>query len=147
MEEDKILYQTNFEIAKDIRQEIYTQEPFRSGEDSDEEDSRTPRSSISSILSQEIYITDDTSYEELLEIQERIGFVCKGVDVSTIEKNTQKFVMKRKANEHCVICLEDFNPGESTRILHCNHFYHSDCIECWLKKSKECPICKKCFLD
>lgn len=148
MDEDRILNQTNFEIAKDIRNDIFVQDPLCENQGEQRVGIQTPRTSISAILSQEhFYISDDTSYEELLELQERIGYVSKGVDIITIEKYTQKFIMKRKYQEHCVICLEDMNIGEHGRILKCNHFYHSECIECWLMKSKECPICKEDFLD
>jgi len=29
-----------------------------------------------------------------------------------------------------------------TYIPHCNHCYHSECIEIWLKRDGTCPLCR-----
>ncbi|GJQ10866.1 hypothetical protein GpartN1_g2657.t1 [Galdieria partita] len=44
----------------------------------------------------------------------------------------------------CVICLEDFEVDCSIRMLHCAHFFHSNCLSQWLSKSTQCPLCKVC---
>ncbi|KAK3198974.1 hypothetical protein Dsin_022389 [Dipteronia sinensis] len=44
----------------------------------------------------------------------------------------------------CAICLDDFVDGDSCRILIvCNHIFHSNCIDQWLKYQLTCPICRK----
>ncbi|KAL5804501.1 hypothetical protein ACOSQ3_031301 [Xanthoceras sorbifolium] len=44
----------------------------------------------------------------------------------------------------CAVCLEDFVDGDSCRILIvCNHIFHSNCIDQWLKYQSTCPICRK----
>ena len=42
----------------------------------------------------------------------------------------------------CMICLEDYKNGEKATTLPCIHFYHTNCINNWLKKQNSCPICK-----
>ena len=42
----------------------------------------------------------------------------------------------------CSICMESFKPREEMRTLPCLHFFHKNCIDRWLKQSKQCPICK-----
>ncbi|CAO3610751.1 unnamed protein product [Cunninghamella blakesleeana] len=43
----------------------------------------------------------------------------------------------------CAICLDDFKPTSTIRILPCYHSYCVDCIDFWLtKKSRFCPVCK-----
>ncbi|EME29400.1 hypothetical protein Gasu2_32110 [Galdieria sulphuraria] len=42
----------------------------------------------------------------------------------------------------CVICLDDFEVNCSIRMLHCAHFFHSNCLRQWLSKSTQCPLCK-----
>lgn len=49
-------------------------------------------------------------------------------------------------NAECVICAEPFVEGQDyVTPLYCDHrhYYHSDCIESWLVRKNECPLCKK----
>ena len=49
--------------------------------------------------------------------------------------------------ESCVICLSEFDDGDSITTLPCGHDYHTECIKPWLlKRSSKCPICKASFL-
>lgn len=70
----------------------------------------------------------------------------EGIDKITIEnlpiskiKDINKLDEEKKK---CLICLENFQNGEYTRILPCIHIFHSDCIKKWMKTKKMCPICK-----
>ena len=40
----------------------------------------------------------------------------------------------------CVICLNEINKDE--KVLDCNHVFHKECIEKWMKEKTECPICR-----
>mmetsp|Transcript_17895 Transcript_17895/g.32468 ORF Transcript_17895/g.32468 Transcript_17895/m.32468 type:complete len:314 (-) Transcript_17895:114-1055(-) len=42
----------------------------------------------------------------------------------------------------CMVCLESFKAGEEIRILPCLHRFHKGCVDEWLARSAECPICK-----
>ena len=42
----------------------------------------------------------------------------------------------------CSICLCDFNNGKCIKNLKCNHFFHTNCIDAWLKHKPSCPICR-----
>lgn len=44
--------------------------------------------------------------------------------------------------DRCTICLDDFVDGESCRVFACNHVFHSNCIDPWLKNHLTCPICR-----
>lgn len=46
----------------------------------------------------------------------------------------------KKARE-CVICMIEFNVGDSVRYLPCMHTYHCQCIDDWLMRSLTCPSC------
>jgi len=61
-------------------------------------------------------------------------------------------MMKGKYNpeEHvddkeCIICMVDYVEQDDITPLPCNpkHFFHSACIENWLKSNNSCPLCKK----
>lgn len=43
----------------------------------------------------------------------------------------------------CPICLSDFSEGESIRALPgCGHSFHKACIDLWLLRRADCPMCK-----
>jgi len=43
----------------------------------------------------------------------------------------------------CHICLQDFVEGDELRSLPCNHSFHVDCVDTWLRqKSSSCPTCR-----
>jgi hypothetical protein len=89
------------------------------------------------------------SYEELLNLQERIGNVPVGIDKETLENITSKFKLKKIPEDEklCSICYDDFKINENVRKLPCMHLYHSHCIDKWLKNSKKCPLCQKEILE
>ncbi|KAD4178414.1 hypothetical protein E3N88_27005 [Mikania micrantha] len=44
----------------------------------------------------------------------------------------------------CPICLSDYEPKESVRTIpECNHYFHADCIDEWLRLNATCPVCRK----
>lgn len=54
----------------------------------------------------------------------------------------------KKKYRDCAICLNDYANGEACRVFPlCNHMFHLDCIDKWLKNHLTCPVCRKCILD
>ena len=54
--------------------------------------------------------------------------------------------MKRESRgkETCAICVDEFQEGDMTRVLPCNHYFHPHCIDPWLTShSSLCPLCKQ----
>jgi len=49
-----------------------------------------------------------------------------------------------KPNEGpCSICLSDYLPKDTIRCIpYCNHCFHADCIDGWLKMNATCPLCR-----
>ena len=47
--------------------------------------------------------------------------------------------------QECVICMEEFKDSDEVAELKCDerHYFHSKCLEDWLKRKLECPLCKK----
>ncbi|KAL8254789.1 hypothetical protein R6Q59_033010 [Mikania micrantha] len=46
-------------------------------------------------------------------------------------------------SEDCSICLERFNDGEICRVIPvCDHVFHARCVDRWLMKVPNCPICR-----
>jgi hypothetical protein len=42
----------------------------------------------------------------------------------------------------CNICLEAFVNGDNVKTLPCLHMFHTSCIDTWLTRKSECPLCK-----
>mmetsp|Transcript_88392 Transcript_88392/g.249059 ORF Transcript_88392/g.249059 Transcript_88392/m.249059 type:complete len:374 (+) Transcript_88392:84-1205(+) len=57
---------------------------------------------------------------------------------------TQAEVAAGVPEEHrsCTICMEDFQAGDQQRTLPCFHRFHVNCIDRWLTRQGECPMCK-----
>ena len=45
--------------------------------------------------------------------------------------------------KECSICIQDYNLGEYRKTLNCEHTFHKKCIDRWLKKSNNCPLCRQ----
>ncbi len=48
------------------------------------------------------------------------------------------------AHTSCAICMVDYNEQDDVIILPCNsnHYFHSLCVEEFLKVKSECPLCR-----
>ena len=70
---------------------------------------------------------------------------CKGCYSDCLK---DKKIKKRKIKEdelllsECVICLENYKKEDKISILSCDHYYHTKCLNEWLKKKQECPLCR-----
>ena len=87
---------------------------------------------------------DKMSYEQLLQLEEEVGSVNKGLTKDKIKKIPVKPFRKALFDDNldCIICMEKFEENELVKQLLCGHVFHSDCIDKWLEKEKKCPFCK-----
>ncbi|KAH7297199.1 hypothetical protein KP509_26G058500 [Ceratopteris richardii] len=94
---------------------------------------------------------DSMSYEDLLALEERIGDVCTGLERDTISSclksklfmgNNDLVQIKEVSELKCSICQVDFEEGNELGTLKCGHSHHFQCIEEWLSRKNQCPICK-----
>eukprot|EP00106_Octopus_bimaculoides_P006102 XP_014773544.1 PREDICTED: E3 ubiquitin-protein ligase RNF126-B-like [Octopus bimaculoides] len=46
-------------------------------------------------------------------------------------------------NLQCPPCLNEFELSEQVKELGCNHQYHINCIDQWLLRHGNCPVCRK----
>lgn len=43
----------------------------------------------------------------------------------------------------CCICMAELEEGEELiRLEKCSHRFHFDCLQSWLRKSNQCPVCR-----
>ncbi|XP_047338943.1 uncharacterized protein LOC124942472 [Impatiens glandulifera] len=95
---------------------------------------------------------DNMTYEDLLELGERIGYVNTGLKEEDIIHCLRKLKISRRegqeedllteSDRNCSICQEEYGEEDETGKLDCGHFFHSHCIEQWLVRKNSCPICK-----
>ncbi|CAM8960438.1 unnamed protein product [Rhodiola kirilowii] len=91
---------------------------------------------------------DRMTYEELLDLGERIGEVCTGLSDDAVSKCLIEVVRYSSTDheqdeESCPICLEEYKNTDSVgKLSGCGHGYHSSCIKKWLSMKNSCPICK-----
>lgn len=51
------------------------------------------------------------------------------------------------APSDCSICLHSISESESMGVSkNCSHVFHYECIQSWLYKRKECPMCRTIYL-
>jgi len=43
---------------------------------------------------------------------------------------------------NCIVCMCEIEENEECKKLECGHIFHSDCIDNWLKRTLECPMCR-----
>ncbi|CAD8168072.1 unnamed protein product [Paramecium octaurelia] len=85
---------------------------------------------------------DEMSYEQLQELQEKMGFVSRGLVEHQIQVLLKQCTIQNQTNDCCTICLED--SGSPVEIqLECGHVFHKECISEWLSREKHCPVCKR----
>lgn len=87
---------------------------------------------------------DSMSYEQLLNLEDNVGKVSKGLTEQQIDNlPTIKYHQKiSKDIDKCIICMEEFKRREKVKALPCGHIFHHNCIKEWLLKEKTCPFCK-----
>ncbi|KAF8696089.1 hypothetical protein HU200_036979 [Digitaria exilis] len=93
---------------------------------------------------------DNMTYEELLELGDKIGYVNTGLREEEITRSIRKvkhpslgsFRFATEMEKKCSICQEEFESNEEMGRLNCGHSYHVYCIKQWLSQKNTCPVCK-----
>ncbi|WOH12283.1 hypothetical protein DCAR_0831785 [Daucus carota subsp. sativus] len=51
--------------------------------------------------------------------------------------------LPKPSDSTCAICLSEYQPKDTIRTVPaCNHYFHSTCIDEWLKLNATCPVCR-----
>ena len=107
---------------------------------------------LDEILARELSIDSDGNIPQSPEIftdhvvgpeDSRIGAaeITEIVNLPTFKFSIQTSSCVQTSNMMCTVCQCDFEEGELLRTLPCNHVYHVECIDPWLRMKKVCPIC------
>ena len=60
--------------------------------------------------------------------------------VQQIERAVQ--IQPTSVNTMCVICQEEIQTLNMSRIRPCNHCFHEDCLREWFTQNPRCPTCR-----
>ena len=91
---------------------------------------------------------EEGNLQSIIENKENLGENNLSRLDSTVGEESQQTANQAETNEQeqeekCMICLDSLDKSASTtRELHCNHFYHENCIELWFVNDNRCPICR-----
>ena len=87
---------------------------------------------------------NENDYEILQQLDEsKVDEGCNEYEIERLPEHLQLETTNRK----CSICLGPFEVGDRVRTIPCLHSYHKDCIDEWLRKKAQCPICKSSVTD
>lgn len=86
----------------------------------------------------------DREYEMFSNL-ENVNVPCKPEVIAKIIPTKysdieQKY--KEERNIECSICLSEYEKDDLVTLLKCDHIYHIDCINNWIKNNSKCPVCK-----
>ncbi|XP_016470846.1 uncharacterized protein LOC107793076 [Nicotiana tabacum] len=99
---------------------------------------------------------DNMSYEELLELGDKIGYVNTGLredEIARCVRRTRPFflnnfsLIRTELERKCSICQEEYEAEDEMGKLDCGHFYHIRCIKQWLMQKNSCPVCKSAAMS
>jgi hypothetical protein len=55
------------------------------------------------------------------------------------------FLTNCSTEKECSICLQKIHRKKQPFV--CNHSFHSECIDTWMKQNQSCPICRETKLN
>ena len=74
---------------------------------------------------EKVELVDDTEYN-----------TCDNCNmINHLNKNTMEPI------DNCSICLKDIYTNTMTKT-DCNHYFHTTCLDNWLKNRQTCPLCR-----
>ncbi|GAV81974.1 zf-RING_2 domain-containing protein [Cephalotus follicularis] len=100
---------------------------------------------------------DNMTYEQLLELGDRIGYVSTGLKEDEIGRCLRKIkhsvlndlppLLPMHVDMKCSICQEEYEADDEIGNLVCGHSFHLPCIKQWLAQKNTCPVCKNAPTD
>ena len=70
------------------------------------------------------------------------------IEEEEVNYSHNRVVVRENVKEEiCSICLEELFPEDVENAnevieLKCNHMFHKECLDPWIKTNKNCPLCK-----
>jgi len=97
---------------------------------------------VDAIQHELIEVGENLSYEELLQLEEKIGKVNVISQDDLLQLPIFVWDGENLSDKMCGICLSSWEKSDLLRRLTCLHSFHKECIDTWLSQNSTCPICK-----
>lgn len=75
----------------------------------------------------------------LMGYQDNVPFLTKGT-IGAHEDGTDSEIVGWQ--RRCAVCLDPYHKRDTVRTIPCFHTFHAQCIDKWLGRKAECPVCK-----
>ncbi|KAJ8764807.1 hypothetical protein K2173_010272 [Erythroxylum novogranatense] len=89
-----------------------------------------------------------SNFELATSVVPQRSISISGLDELTIESYPKTMLgesrrLPKPTDNTCAICLSEYQPKEALRTIpECNHYFHVDCIDEWLRVNGTCPLCR-----
>ncbi|KAL6177408.1 hypothetical protein ACLB2K_048934 [Fragaria x ananassa] len=89
-----------------------------------------------------------TTEMSILTIDELPVGVTGGLDQKTIDSYPKTQLgdsrgFPSSGDNACPICLGEYQARETIRTIpECNHYFHANCVDTWLRRNPTCPLCR-----
>ena len=68
--------------------------------------------------------------------------ICSIIKEKRNKSDIKGYIIEKKLIGHeCIICLDEFNIGETVTLIKCGHMYHTHCLYYWFLTKEVCPLC------
>lgn len=88
-----------------------------------------------------IYLVGTKARDTILEALARRRRFAEISNFPLLRYSNIKKSYRKIHNDSCSVCLEDFYPTDSIKLLPCSHGFHPNCVDKWLIKKGKCPLC------
>ncbi|CAB4280147.1 unnamed protein product [Prunus armeniaca] len=79
---------------------------------------------------------------------QQLPTIVTGLDAPTIESYPttllgESWELPKPNDNTCPICLSEYQSKETLRTIpKCNHYFHANCVDKWLRLNATCPLCR-----
>lgn len=107
----------------------------------DSSGSRNPLMNIAETLQSTFHIPVEQLHFEIIDnLPQRGSSINSLLDSTSLSLASQ---IMNNENDTCAICRQVYNNDDIVRKINiCGHFFHSECIEQWLRNNNNCPVCR-----
>lgn len=157
-EEAMASYTAAYEVSMDYlrnHQNEFSQEDLAALQAAVEEENNANEGDVA----EDVADVSGMSYDMLLRLGDQMGDVklerwamvaqqkIESLPLVTFNPESLDDKNSNDCDGKCLVCQENYEREESLRRLPCNHLFHAECVDQWLRSSDKCPFCRTSLND